>query len=103
MPFFFLFVLVFLFCSVISPVVGAGIVWALSVKRWRYVGRRAGKMGAILAAMFVLTYFALNALLGEGIPAQPMSVAAAGSAGFTVGALGAFAWIWASVRKGWAT
>jgi hypothetical protein len=102
-PFSFLLVLIFLLCAVISPLVGAGIVWALCVKRWRYTGGRAGKMGAILAAMFIVTYFALNALLGEGVPIQPMSVAAAGGAGFTAGALGACAWIWMRVRKGLAT
>jgi hypothetical protein len=102
-PLSFLLVLIFLFCAVISPLVGAGIVWALCVKRWRYTGGRAGKMGAISAAMFILTYFALNASLGEGIPIQPMSVAAAGGAGFTAGALGACAWIWMRVRKGLTT
>lgn len=103
MPFSFLLVLIFLLCAVISPLVGAGIVWALCVKRWRYTGGRAGKMGAILAAMFIVTYFALNALLGGGVPIQAMSVAAAGGAGFTAGALGACAWTWMRVRKGLAT
>lgn len=99
-PFSFLLVLIFLLCAVISPVVGAGIVWALCVERWRYSGGRAGKTGAILAAVFIATYFALNALLGEGTPVQPMSVAAAGGAGLTAGALGACAWIWMRVRTG---
>lgn len=100
MPFSFLLVLIFLLCAVISPLVGAGIVWALYVKRWRYTGGRAGKTGAILAAVFIAIYFALNALLGEGTPVRPMSVAAAGGAGFTAGALGACARIWMRVRKG---
>jgi hypothetical protein len=95
----FLLVLIFLLCAVISPLVGAGIIWALCVKRWRYTGGRAGKIGTILAAVFISTYFALNALLGEGAPVKPMSVAAAGGAGFTAGALGACAWIWMRVRK----
>jgi len=99
-PFSFLLVLIFLICAVSSPLVGAGIVWALCVKRWRYTGRRAGKIGAILAAVFIATYFALNALLGEGAPVQAMSVAAVGGAGFTAGALGACAWIWMRIRKG---
>ena len=103
MPFSFLFVLIFLLCAVISPLVGAAIFWALCAKRWRYTGVRAGKMGAILAAVFIATYFALNALLGEGVPIQQMSVAAAGGAGFTAGSLGACAWIWMIVRKGLAT
>lgn len=103
MPFPFLLVLALMLCAVISPLVGAGIIWALCVKRWRYTGGWAGKMGGILAAMFIAAYFGFNALPGEGVPIQPISVAVAGGAGFTAGALVACAWIWARVRKGLGT
>lgn len=94
MPFSFLFVLVFMLCAVISPLVGGGVVWALRVKRWRYAGERAGATGGILAAKCIATYFVLHALFGNEIPIRPMSIAVAGGAGFTVGALAACAWIW---------
>jgi hypothetical protein len=99
-PFSFLLVLIFLLGAVISPLVGIGVVWALCVKRWRYTGGHAAKTGALLAAVFIASYFALIALLGEGTQVQTMSVAAAGGAGFTAGALGACAWIWMRVSKG---
>lgn len=89
--------------AVISPLVGAGIIWALCVKRWRYSAGLSGKMGGIVAAIFIATYFALNALLGDNTPIKPMSVAVAGGAGFTAGALGAWAWIWMRERKGLTT
>jgi hypothetical protein len=60
-------------------------------------------MGDILAAMFIVTYFALYALLAENTPIRPMSAAAAGGAGFTAGALGACIWIWMRVRNGLGT
>lgn len=102
-PFSFLLFLVFMLCAVVSPLVGAGVIWALCVKRWRYIGGQAGKTGSILASMFIAAYFVLNGLLGADIPVQPISVAVAGGAGFTAGALGACAWIWMRVRKGLAT
>ena len=94
MPFSFLFVLAFMLCAVISPLVGAGVIWALRVKRWRYAGERAGVTGGILSAKCIATYFVLHALFGNEIPIRPMSIAAAGGAGFTAGALVACAWIW---------
>jgi hypothetical protein len=97
-PFSFLLVLAFMFCAVISPLVGAGVIWALCAKRSRYIGKRAGTMGAILAAIFIAAYFGLNALLGEETRIQPISVAIAGGAGFTVGALGVCALTWMMVR-----
>lgn len=103
MPFSFVLVLIFLLCAVISPFVGAGIIWALCVKRWRYAGRRAGKVGSIVAAIFILTCFVLHTLSGEDMPIQPMSVAMAGGAGFTGGALGACAWRWMRARSRLAT
>ena len=103
MPFSFVLVLVFMLCAAISPLVATGIIWALCTERWRYAGWRVGKMGAILAAMSIATYFSLNALLGDGSPVQPMSVAIAGAAGFTGGAAGICAWMWVRSRKGLAT
>jgi hypothetical protein len=102
-PLSFLLVLVFMLCAVISPLVGAVVIGTLCVKRWQDIGGHAGKMGAIVAAMFIVTYLALNGLLGEGTPIQAISLAAAGGAGFTAGALGAFVWIWMRGRKGVAT
>lgn len=102
-PFSFFLFLVFMLCAVISPFVGTGIVLSLCVKRWRYNGGQAGKAGSIAAAMFVAVYFALHALLGEDIPIQPTSVAVAGGAGFTVGVLSAWTWIWMRGRKGLTT
>jgi hypothetical protein len=102
-PFSFLLVLVFMLCAVISPLVVAGIIWALCMKRWRYAGGRASKVGGISAVMFIMVYFGLHALLGQDTPVQPISVAVAGGAGFTAGALSACAWIWISARKGLAT
>lgn len=103
MPFSFLLVVIVLLCAVVSPMVGAGIIWALCLKRWRYTGERAGIIGGIVAAICIVIYVALNALLGKGIPIQPMSVAVAGGAGFTAGALGACAWIWMRVPGGLTT
>lgn len=94
MPFSFLFVLVLILCAVISPLIAAGVIWALRVQRWRYTGERAGTTGGILAAKFIATYFVLHALFGNAIPIQPMSIAVVGGAGFTVGALVTCAWIW---------
>jgi hypothetical protein len=94
----FLFVLVLMLCAVVSPLVGAGVIWALGVKRWRYIGERAGTTGGILAAKFIVTYFVLHALFGNEIPIRPMSIAVAGGAGFTAGALLSCAWI--SMRSG---
>jgi uncharacterized membrane protein YhaH (DUF805 family) len=93
-PFSFLFVLVFMLCAVISPLAGGGVIWALCVKRWRDAGQRAGTTGGILAAKFIATYFVLHVLFGTEIPIRPMSIAAAGGAGFTAGTLIACAWIW---------
>lgn len=103
MPFTFLLFLGFILCAVISPLVAAGVMWALSTERWRYAGWRMGKMGAILAAMSIATHFSLNALLGDAAPVWPLSIAIAGGAGFTAGALGIFAWIWLRGRKGLVT
>lgn len=102
MPFSFLLVLAFLLCAVISPLVGAGIIWALCLKQWRDTGKRAGQMGGISAVTFIAIYFALNFLPGEDIPIQPMAVVVAGGAGFTVGALSACVWIWIRVGRGFA-
>lgn len=94
MPFSFLFVSVFMLCAMISPLVGTGVLWALCVKRWRYTGQRAGTTGGIFAAKFVVTYFVLHVLFGNGIPIRPMSIAVAAGAGFTIGALVTCTWIW---------
>jgi uncharacterized membrane protein len=102
-PFSVLLVLLFVLCAVISPLVAAGVVWALCTPRWRYLGRRASTMGIILAALCVATYFTLHALLGEDILLEPLSVAIAGGAGFTAGVFGICAWIWARRRKDLAT
>jgi hypothetical protein len=99
----FLFVLLFMFCAVISPLVAAVVVWARCTPRWRHLGRQAGKMGIILATLSVATYFTLYALLGEDIPLEPLAVAIAGGAGFTAGVTGLCTWIWARRRKGLAT
>ena len=103
MLFSFLFVLLFMFCAVISPLVAAVVVWARCTPRWRHLGRQAGKMGIILATLSVATYFTLHALLGEDIPLKPLTVAIAGGAGFTAGVFGICAWIWARRRKDLAT
>jgi cytochrome c oxidase assembly factor CtaG len=102
-PFSFLLVLVFMLCAVVSPLVAAGIIWALCMRRWRYAGGRSAKGGGILAVMFIMAYFGLHALLGQDTSVQPLSVAVAGGAGFTAGALGACAWVWMRVRRGLAT
>lgn len=94
MPFSFLFVWVFMLCAVISPLVGTGVIWALCVQRWRYAGQRAGTMGGIVAAKFIATHVVLHVLFGNQIPIRPMSIAIAGGAGFTAGALVTCAWIW---------
>lgn len=86
-------------CAVISPLVGVGVVWALCVKRWRYVGGPAVMTGSMLAAILIAAYFVLNALLGEALSIQPLSIAIAGGAGFTSGALGAWAGIWMRGRS----
>lgn len=103
MPFSFVLVLVFMLCAVISPLVAAGVVWALCTERWRYLGRRTSKMGVIVASVSVAAYFSLNALLGEGTPVESISTAIAGGAGFTAGVAGICAWIWARSRKSLAT
>lgn len=103
MPFSFVLVLIFLLGAAISPLVGVGIVWALCVKRWRYAGGRAGKMGSIVATIFISTCFIPHTLLGEDMPIQPMFVAIAGGAGLTGGALGACAWRWMRARSRLAT
>ena len=103
MPFTFLLFLGFILCAVISPLVAVGVVWALCTERWRYAGMRVGRMGAILAAMSIVTHFGLSALLGDGAPVRPISIAIAGGAGFTAGAAGICAWIWLRSRKGLAT
>jgi len=103
MPFTFLLFLGFILCAVISPLVAVGVMWALCTKRWRHAGRRVGQMGAILAAMAIAMYFSLNALLGDGAPGRPISIAIAGGAGFTAGAAGICARIWLRSRKGLAT
>lgn len=97
-PFSFLFVLVLILCAVISPLVGAGIIWALCLNRWRSIGERIGTTGSILAAKFIAIYFILHALFGNEVPFQPMSIAVAGGAGFTVGALASCTWIWMRSR-----
>jgi hypothetical protein len=93
-PFSFLLILAFMLCALVSPLVGAGVVWALCAKRWRHAGERAGTAGGIFAVKFMVTYVALHALFGNDVPMQPMSVAVAGGAGFTAGALGACIWTW---------
>lgn len=93
-PFSFLLVLVFMLCAVISPLVAAGLTWALCTKRWRYIGRLAGRVGGTSATMFIVTYLGLHALSAEEMPVQLMSAAVTAGAGFTAGALGACAWIW---------
>lgn len=103
MPFTFLLFLGFILCAVISPLVAAGVMWALCTERWSYAGWRMARMGAILAAMFIATHFSLNALLGDDAPVWPLSIAVAGGAGFTAGAVGICAWIWIRSRKGPAT
>jgi hypothetical protein len=103
MPFTFLLFLVFMLCAVISPLVAVGAMWALCTERWRYAGWRVSKMGGILAAISIATYFSLNALLGDGAPVRPISIAIAGGAGFTAGAAGICAWIWVRSRKRLAT
>lgn len=94
MPFSFLLVLVFMLCAVISPLVAAGLTWALCTKRWRYIGRLAGRMGGASAAMFIVAYLGLHALSAEEMPVQLMSAAVTAGAGFTAGVLGTCAWIW---------
>jgi hypothetical protein len=103
MPFSFLLVLVFMLCAVISPLIAAGVIWALCTERWRYLGARCGKTGVILAAISVATYFSLNALLGGCIPVHSISVLIAGGAGFTAGVGGICGWIWARNRNSSAT
>lgn len=103
MHFTFLLFLGFILCAVISPLVAVGVMWALCTERWRYAGRRVGKMGVIFAAISIATYFSLNALLGDAAPVRPISIAIAGGGGFTVGAAGIWAWIWIRSRKGLAT
>lgn len=100
MPFTFLLFLGFVLCAVISPIMAVGVMWALCSERWRYAGRQVGKMGAILAAMSIATYFSLNALLGDAAPVRSISIAIAGGGGFTAGAAGICAWIWLRGRKG---
>jgi len=102
-PFSVLFVLLFMLCAVISPLVAAGVIWARCTPRWRHLGRRASTMGIILAALSIAIYFTLHALLGEDIPLKPLTVAIAGGAGFTAGVFGICAWIWARRRKDLAT
>lgn len=99
MPFSFLLVSVFIACALVSPLAGVGIIWALCVKRWRHAGEHAGTTGGILAAKFIAIYFVLHALFGNEVPIRPLSVAVAGGAGFTAGALTGFAWIWMRSRK----
>ncbi len=86
-------------CAALSPLVGAGILWALRTKRWRYAGERAGTTGGIFAAKFVVTYVVLHVLFGNEIPIRPMSIAVAGGAGFTAGALFTCAWMWFRPRS----
>lgn len=90
----FLFVSVLILCAAVSPLVGAGVIWALRAERWRYAGERAGVTGGILAAKSIATYVVLHLLFGNEIPIRPVSVAVAGCAGFTAGALLTCAWIW---------
>lgn len=103
MPFSVLFVLLFMLCAVISPLVAAGVIWARCTPRWRHLGMRASTMGIILAALSIAIYFTLHALLGEDTPLKPLTVAIAGGAGFTAGVFGICAWIWARRRKDLAT
>lgn len=93
MPFSSLFVAVCILCAVASPLVAAGVIWALRAERWRPTAQRAGMAGGILAAKFVATYVVLHLLFGNEIPIRPLSIAAAGGAGFTAGALVTCAWI----------
>lgn len=62
-----------------------------------------GQNGSHLASVSIAAYFSLNVLLGEGTPVESISVAIAGGAGFTAGAAGICAWIWARGRTGLAT
>lgn len=94
MPFSYLFVSVCTLCAIASPLVGLGVIRALRAERWRHVGQRAGMTGGILAAKCIATYVLLHLLFGSEIPIRPASVAVAGGAGFTVGALLTWAWIW---------
>lgn len=84
----------FMLCAVMSLLVAAGMIWALRVKRWRHAGERAGTTGFIFAAKFMATYFVLHVLFENEMPIRPMSIAVAGGAGFTVGALVTCAWLW---------
>jgi hypothetical protein len=102
-PFSFLLVLLFMLCAVISSLVAAGVVWARCTPRWRYLERLASTMGIILATLYVATFFTLHALLVEDIPLKPLTVAIAGGTGFTAGASGICAWIWARRREDLAT
>lgn len=103
MPLSFLLVLVFMLCAVSSPLVAAGLIWALCTKRWRDTGRLAGRVGGASAAMFIVAYLVIHALSGEDMPVQLMSAAVTAGAGFTVGALGACAWLWIRSRNSLAT
>lgn len=94
MPFSFLFVSVSILCALISPLIGAGVIWALRTERWQSTGQRAGITAGIVAAKFIATYVALHLLFGNQIPMRPVAIAVAGGAGFTAGALATCAWIW---------
>ena len=94
MPFSFLFVSVSILCALVSPLAGAGVLWALRTERWRSIGQRAGITAGILAAKSIATYVALHLLFGNQIPIRPVAIAVAGGAGFTAGALATCAWLW---------
>jgi len=93
-PFSFLFVSVSILAALVSPLVGAGVIWALRTERWRSAGQRAGMTAGIVAAKFIATYVALHLLFGNQVPLRPVAIAVAGGAGFTAGTLVTCAWIW---------
>lgn len=94
LPFSFSFVPVWNLCAAVSPLLAAGIVWALRTTRYRNIGQRAGIAAGIFTAKFIATYFILNFLFGNEFQFRPMAIALAGGTGFTAGALIACAWTW---------
>jgi hypothetical protein len=94
-----LFVSVSILCACPSPLVAAAVIRALYAERWRSIGQHACLTGGIFAAKLIATCLMLHFLFGNAFPFRPVSIAVAGGAGFTVGALAACAWRWMRSTK----
>jgi hypothetical protein len=97
MPFTFLFFLIFVLCSLISPLAILGVALAIFVPKWRQLGKEAAKFGVVSTLIFVVVAEALWIALGDGAERSEISMLMICGAGFTIGIIAMY--VWKQVRK----